>query len=158
MPLRNVLSAFILLLLSFLIASPLIAQEIDCTVQVNYEAVPTTNKDLLRDFASDIRDYLNNYKWGQDNIGEKVKCTMNIFIQSVTGENKYLAQLFVGSQRKIFGTEKTRSLFYGFLINRGGSALDPSGIMMEPHRKAIAAEFLYTHTFQSLISQRKIGP
>lgn len=109
MPLRNFSGAFVLLL-AFLVASPLFAQEIDCTVQVNYEAVPTTNKDLLRDFASDMRDYLNNYKWGQDNIGEKVKCTMNVFIQSVTGENKYMAQIFVGSQRKIFGTEKSTAV------------------------------------------------
>ena len=107
MHLRIVLSV-LLLMVTFSV--PLIAQEVDCTVQVNYEAVPTTNKDLLRDFASDLRDYLDNYKWGQDNLGEKVKCTMNIFVQSVTGENKYLAQIFVGSQRKIFGTEKSTAV------------------------------------------------
>ncbi len=59
---------------------------------------------------------------------------------------------------EIFETEKARSLLDGFLINRGSSALDPSGIMMEPHRKAVATEFLYPHTSQSLISQRKIAP
>ncbi len=109
MPSNKVVRALLCLLLVFT-ATPLFAQEIECTVQVNYEAVPTSNKDLLRDFASDVRDYLNNYKWGQDNLGEKIKCTMNIFVQSVTGDNKYLAQVFVGSQRKIFGSEKSTAV------------------------------------------------
>jgi hypothetical protein len=60
--------------------------------------------------------------------------------------------------RQVFETEKARSLIYGFLINRGSSALDPAGIMMEPHGKAVATEFLHTHTFQSFISQREIRP
>jgi hypothetical protein len=78
------------------------AQEVDCTVQVNYEAIPTTNKDLLRDFAADLKGYLNNYNWGPESGGEKVKCTIDIFISSVIGEDRYSAQVFVGSQRPIF--------------------------------------------------------
>ena len=82
------------------------AQEVDCTVQVNYEAVASTNKEFLQNFAADLRDYLNNYKWGSDNPGEKIQCTFNIFVQGVVGDNRYSAQVFVGSQRKIFGTGK----------------------------------------------------
>jgi hypothetical protein len=60
--------------------------------------------------------------------------------------------------REIFETEKTRSLLDGFLINGGSSALDSCRIMMEPHRKAIATEFLYPYASESLISQTKIAP
>jgi hypothetical protein len=77
---------------------------------VNYEAVATTNKELLNNFAADITDYLNNYKWGTDNLEQKVRCTLNIFIQSVTGENQYVAQVFVGSQRPIYGTRKNSAV------------------------------------------------
>ena len=81
-----------------------VAQEVDCSIQVNYDPLPSTNKELMVNFASDLRDYLNNYRWGQDNLSEKVKCTFNVYVQAVVGEDRYSAQVFVGSQRKIFGT------------------------------------------------------
>jgi len=85
------------------------AQEVDCTVQVNYEAVGASNKEILRTFASDVKDYVNSYKWGGDNLNERIKCTLNIFIQSGSGDN-YTAQVFVGSQRKIFGSDKSTAV------------------------------------------------
>jgi hypothetical protein len=100
------------LLLVLVFASTLIAvaQEIECTVQVNYEGVSTTHKDLLQNFAADVSNYVNNYQWGPEKLEEKVKCTLNIFIQSATGENRYLAQVFVGSQRPIFGAKKNTAV------------------------------------------------
>jgi len=38
-------------------------QMVDCTIQVHTEAIPNTNRDLLRDIASDLRDYVSNYNW-----------------------------------------------------------------------------------------------
>lgn len=91
-------------------ALPAGAQMVDCTVTVNYEAVGTANKDLLQDFESDVRNYLNNFQWGSDQIEEKVKCTVDIFIQNATGDNSYMAQVFVGSQRPIFGSNKSTAV------------------------------------------------
>lgn len=75
------------------------AQEIECLVKVNFEGVPTTNKDLLVNFESDVRDYINNYKWGTDNLDQKIKCTIDINITSVVGQDRYAAQVFIGSSR-----------------------------------------------------------
>ena len=77
-------------LAAFLLVCPLpaLSQQVDCTVNVNYEAVATSNKDLLRDFENDIRNYVNNYQWGEEQLDEKVKCTIDVFIQNVTGENR----------------------------------------------------------------------
>ena len=86
------------------------AQEVDCTVNVNYEAIPTSNKDLLRDFASDVKNYLAAYNWGPGNASDKVKVTVDIFIQNVTGENRYGAQVFIGSQRPIYGSEQSTAV------------------------------------------------
>ena len=88
-------------------ALPALSQQVDCTVTVNYEAVGTAYKDLLRDFENEIRNYVNNYQWGTEQLDEKVKCNIDVFIQSSTGENRYMAQVFVGSQRPIFGTKKS---------------------------------------------------
>jgi len=86
------------------------AQQADVTVLVNYESIPTTNKDLLRDFAGDVRTYLSNYNWGGGNPGDKVKCTINIFFQSVIGDNRYSAQVFIGSQREIYKSTQSTAV------------------------------------------------
>jgi hypothetical protein len=97
----------ILLLFAALSAS---AQQIDVTVLVNYEAIPTTNKDLLRDFSSDVKTYISNYNWGPGSPNDKVKCTINIFLQSVIGDNRYSAQVFVGSQREIYKSSQSTAV------------------------------------------------
>ena len=96
-----------LTMLLLLVSAQLSAQQVDCTVKVNYDAVSSTNRDQLRDLASDIKDYVNNYQWGAENIPDKVKCTLDIFIQRVQGENTYSAQVFVGSQRPIYQSAKS---------------------------------------------------
>jgi len=104
MPGKSTVILISLTMLLLLVSARLLAQQVDCTVNVNYEAVSTTNKDQLRDFASEVRTYVNSYQWGMENIPDKVKCTLDIFIQRVQGENKYSAQVFVGSQRPIYAS------------------------------------------------------
>lgn len=100
------MSCFILLCSSI----PVFPQELDCTIKVNYESVGTSNKDLLTDFANDLRDYMNNYRWGADDVEERVRCTFDIFIQNVVGEDRYTAQVFIGSVRPVYGTEKNTAV------------------------------------------------
>lgn len=107
MPGKRAIISISLTTLLLLVSAQLLGQQVDCTVKVNYEAVPTSNKDQLRDFASDVRDYVNNYQWGAENVPDKVKCALDIFVQRVQGENTYTAQVFVGSQRPIYGSEKS---------------------------------------------------
>jgi hypothetical protein len=110
MKLKTFIAATPILVCLFVLCPAAGAQEVDCTVQVNYEAVPTTNKDLLRDFADDIKSYLSNYNWGGQNTTDKVRCAMNIFIQGVAGDNRYTAQVFIGSQRQIYKSEQSTAV------------------------------------------------
>jgi hypothetical protein len=110
MSLPNATRCGVLFTLFLACLTPATSQQLDCTVNVNYEAVGAANKDLLRDFASEVRNYLNNYQWGSEQLDEKVKCTVDIFIQTATGENKYMSQVFVGSQRQIFGSKKSTAV------------------------------------------------
>lgn len=79
------------------------AQELRCKVEVNLEAVSTSQKDLLNRFQADLDAYLNNYRWGEDALEEKIDCAFSVFVQSAGGENRYTAQVFVGSQRPVLG-------------------------------------------------------
>ncbi len=82
------------------------AQELDCDVTVNYEGVPTANKEFLADFAREVKTYMNSNKWTNEDLeGEKIKCSLSIFFLSAPGPNSYSAQIFVGSQRLIYQTE-----------------------------------------------------
>jgi len=83
------------------------AQQADVNVVVNYDQIPTTNKDLLRDFASDVKTYLSNYNWGGGNPGDKVKCSFTIQLQSVIGDNRYSAQVVVVSVRDIYNSPQS---------------------------------------------------
>ncbi len=96
----------IVLSVTALFPSPFQAQGIECTVNVNYESVVNNNKEQLRDLASDIREYVNSFQWGTDNVPDKIPCTVDVFVQGVTGENTYLAQVFIGSQRPIFKSNR----------------------------------------------------
>ncbi len=86
------------------------AQGVDCTIHVNTDAVATTNRELLRDFGSDIKDYVGNYNWGGGDPKDKVSCTLDVFVQSVIGDNMYSAQVFIGSLRPIYGTQSNTAV------------------------------------------------
>lgn len=98
------------LLLSFLSIQSLLAQEIECKVTVNFEQLPPQNKSDLSDFAEKIQRYINTYKWTNVDLGdEKIQCTLNIFFTSASGNN-YQAQIFIGSQRKIYNSDKSTAV------------------------------------------------
>ena len=86
------------------------AQMVDCTIRVNTEAIATSNRDLLRDFPNDLKDYVGNFNWGGGNANDKVKCTLDIFVKGVVGDNLYSAQVFIGSQRQIYNSEQSTAV------------------------------------------------
>jgi hypothetical protein len=101
------LAAFLVLLA---VCVPSQAQQIDCTVKVNYESVGAANKDLLVNFEEDVRSYMNNYQWGPEQLDEKIRLSLDIFIQGASGENKYMAQVAIGSQRPILGANRNTAV------------------------------------------------
>jgi len=102
-------NAFCLVLILFAGAGAR-AQEVDCTVQVNMQSLPSDAVDKLRDFQNHVREYVSNFNWGLPDAKDKVRCTVDIFIKSVVGENSYTAQVFVGSQRPIFKSEQNTAV------------------------------------------------
>ncbi len=90
--------------LSFLLASPqLFSQELDCEVTVNTQQLTSEALDNLTDFAPQIKQYINGTRWtGDDFGGDRIKCTFNIYVLGSPSEGKYVAQVFIGSQRKIW--------------------------------------------------------
>jgi hypothetical protein len=118
----KILIAFLL----FMVPS-ILAQELVCKVTVNYEGLPVANREILRDFAQVIEDYMNKTKFTDENFdGERIECNMNIFFTS-SSETNYNAQLFIGSQRPVYKSPKNSPMFtimdnnWSFFYERGQS-------------------------------------
>lgn len=83
------------------------AQELRCDVTVNTEALPSGVRDLLRDFESDVERYLNGTRYtDEEMLGDRISCTFDIFFRTSPGENRYTAQVFVGSQRTVYANNE----------------------------------------------------
>jgi hypothetical protein len=79
------------------------AQELNCDVTIDVEKIPSAQRDNLRDFEQQLEQYLNGYRWTTEDFGgEKIHCVMTVNFQSVTSDNRYTAQVFVGSRRTIY--------------------------------------------------------
>jgi hypothetical protein len=81
----------------------LLGQELNCKVTINTESIPSAQRDYLRNFSADVEHYLNGTKFTSEDLsGERIQCSFDIYFKTVTGDNSYLAQVFIGSQRPIY--------------------------------------------------------
>lgn len=84
----------------------LLSQELDATVTVNFQSLPSSHTDKLQNFKRTIEDYLNNTRFTDLDLGgDQIKCSFNIFVKSVSGDNEYQAQAVITSQRPIYKSE-----------------------------------------------------
>ncbi|MCE1190156.1 MAG: DUF4835 family protein [Ignavibacteria bacterium] len=93
------------LIFLFACAAAGFAQELDATVTVNFQNLPQLNKENLVRFENDLKNYVNSTRFsGQEWRYQKIKCSFNISINTATGDNSYMAQVVVISQRNIHKT------------------------------------------------------
>lgn len=96
---------FSLILLIFLFLGFNYSQELNATVNINYEQLNIKYKDKLVKFGQEIEDYLNKTKFSGNNWDwERIKCNFNIFFTSAGNETNYSAQVVVTSQRSLPGS------------------------------------------------------
>jgi hypothetical protein len=91
----------------FLILTAIIsAQELNCNVTVNFENLPVSNRELLRDFENVVEGYLNSTRYTNDDYATKIDCAVSIFFLSASGDFDYSAQMVVSSQRPVYRSER----------------------------------------------------
>jgi len=106
---------FVFIFVSF---STITSQELDATVQINSEQLPSVYKENLEVFKIQIEDYLNSTKFtGENWEWPKVKCSFNIFFTAGSNETNYSAQVVINSSRPIEGVEN-RSLMLNIMDNK----------------------------------------
>lgn len=83
------------------------AQELNCTVSINMDNISNANRDLLSDFQQNLSDYMNKTRFTTDDWGgDKITCSLNIFILTATDNGSYTAQVVVTSLRPIYKSTK----------------------------------------------------
>src|SRR5258706_3693372 len=93
-----------LIVLSILVAITSVpAQEIECTVTTNVEALTGDARENLNDFIPQVQQYINSYRWTNVDLGgDKIKCSIDIQFKGAPREGHYSVQVFIGSERPIF--------------------------------------------------------
>ena len=92
------------------------AQELNCNVTVNRQAVAGAEFGFLDEIQDDVRRYLNDRAWTQDRFEERerIDCSMQIVFRSAEGLSRFNASLVVQASRPIYGTAQPTTLL---LIN-----------------------------------------
>ncbi len=103
------LSALFLASLLFCFSS-LNAQKISCQLQVDYKQIGDAQYELLTNFREDVQSYIRDYQWGDPDLDATITCNINIFVRERIGENRFSAQVFIGSQRPIYNMEQSSAV------------------------------------------------
>ncbi|MBL0012390.1 MAG: DUF4835 family protein [Flavobacterium sp.] len=81
------------------------AQELNCTVKVNFEQVASTNNQVFKTLETSLSDFVNKTNWTSQKVKnvERINCSMFITINEYL-TNQFKATIQVGSSRPIFNS------------------------------------------------------
>jgi len=96
-----------LLVALFALSAMIFPQELNCTINVNMDNIPVSNRDLLSDFSQQLTNYMNRTHFTQQDWGyDKINCGMNIFILTASTSGSFSAQVVITSQRPVYQSTK----------------------------------------------------
>ena len=95
----------ILFLVLLLGSQWLSAQELNCNVTINSEAIQGTNKSVFNTLQQSISEFMSQTRFTQMIISEreKIECTMLIVVKAV-GDDLFKCEMTLQSKRPVFGT------------------------------------------------------
>jgi hypothetical protein len=81
------------------------AQELNCTVEVDASRVQRTDVQIFTDLEQSITQFLNNRKWTDDNFNFNERINCNFYIQLTSlNSNRFQAEVRIQSSRPVYGT------------------------------------------------------
>ncbi len=81
------------------------AQELNCTVKVNFDRITDANPQIFRTLEKSLSDFINNTRFTSRNItrGERIECSM-IFNISAYNDNNFTSAMQVMSSRPVYNS------------------------------------------------------
>ncbi|MFD1293632.1 DUF4835 family protein [Lutibacter holmesii] len=92
--------------------SQLNAQELNCTVTINSDKIPGSNKQIFTTLENSLNDFINQTKWTGYNYKnqERINCNMSIIIDEQNG-SAFKANLQVQSSRTVYNSNYSTPVF-----------------------------------------------
>jgi hypothetical protein len=112
---RQVIIVVLLLSLSiFYNFSGILAQNIVATVDLELNALPDEKREKLTNFKQVLEDYLNNFKWTDNEFVGEFKINLNMLLQdiSVSFEDRYKVQLLISNNSDVQYSDKRCRMEY----------------------------------------------
>ncbi len=90
----------------------LVAQELNCNLQVNSSQIMGSDKSVFDAMQRNVSEFINNKKWTNNNfqINEKIECTMLINITERVSTNSFKATIQIQSRRPVFHSSYNSTL------------------------------------------------
>jgi deoxyadenosine/deoxycytidine kinase len=103
----------LLLFAIILLATPLAAQELSCSVTINSTKIQTSDRNVFKDMKTAFEQFMNQRKWTNDNYKqyEKIKCNMLIVINEMPSPGNFTATVQVQSARPVYNTNYNSLIF-----------------------------------------------
>jgi hypothetical protein len=91
---------------------PAHAQELNCSVNVNYSQLSGSDFAYLDELQQRIREYLNERTWTEDRFleYERISCSFQIIMTEAISLSEFRARLIVTSDRPIYGTAQSTTV------------------------------------------------
>lgn len=86
--------------------APARAQELNCQISLNRDAITGTEFDFLDEFRQEVFRYVNNRAWTDDVFRpeERIDCQIQLTFTAALSQTTFAAQLVVQASRPIYGT------------------------------------------------------
>lgn len=91
----------------------LVAQELNCQVSVLTPQIQASDKTIYDKLQTDLRDFMNNHKWTQDEFlnQERIECSVVITISERVSTDEFKANIQISSRRPIYHSSYNSPMF-----------------------------------------------
>lgn len=95
-----------------LVAIPVKAQELNCSVSLDFRSLSGAQYTFLNDLRRDIDEYFNERTWTDDRYTEveQIDCTVQITIEEALSLSSFRGRIVVASRRPIYGTSQNTTI------------------------------------------------
>ena len=84
----------------------ILAQELNCKVNISYSAIPSPNREMFNSMRQSIYEFMNHTSWTNDNYTseERIDCTILIRLDQQISTDEYSGSISIQSSRPIYKT------------------------------------------------------
>ncbi len=95
---------FIVIIIAFLMATPIIAQELRCNIQVSSQNIQGTNKQVFRSMNIAMNEFMNTTRWTNKvfSYDERIECTLMFTLTEQISADEFRGTLQIQASRPVF--------------------------------------------------------